>query len=59
RWAEFERRYHRELAAKAELVTVIRDMMREGQVTLLYGASDTQHNNALALRDYLRGGTRP
>jgi uncharacterized protein YeaO (DUF488 family) len=26
---------------------------RHGQVTLIYGARDTEHNNAAALRDYL------
>lgn len=59
RWAGFERRYHRELESKADLIAIVEDKMREGEVTLLYDASDAQHNNALALWDYLGGRGRP
>jgi uncharacterized protein YeaO (DUF488 family) len=27
--------------------------MRQGDVTLLYSAHDTEHNNAVALKEYL------
>ena len=58
KWPEFKKRYHRELAAKSDLVGVIEGIIHEGKVTLLYGASDTEYNNAAALRDYLLKRTR-
>lgn len=53
RWEEFRRRYAEELATKAELLEKIVAPAREGPVTLLYGAKDGEHNQAVALRDYL------
>jgi uncharacterized protein YeaO (DUF488 family) len=58
KWLEFKRRYHRELAAKADLVAVIEGRMREGKVTLLFGAADAEHSNAAALIGYLERKSR-
>ena len=35
-------------------VTKLRDLMKKSHVTLLYSARDTEHNQAVALRDYLQ-----
>ncbi|MEE9185804.1 MAG: DUF488 family protein [Candidatus Binatia bacterium] len=32
----------------------ILDAVRHGNITLLYSSRDTEHNNAVVLRDYLR-----
>jgi len=58
RWEEFKRKYGRELDAKGELVRSIAARSRKGRVTLLYGAKDAAHNNAVALKEYIeaRGG---
>jgi uncharacterized protein YeaO (DUF488 family) len=53
RWNEFRRRYFAELRGKTEVWTAILEKARESNVTLLYGARDTEHNNAAALRDFL------
>ena len=54
RWAEFQRRYRDELDNKDDdTLKPIVDAARKGPVTLLYGARDTEHNNALVLRDYV------
>lgn len=58
RWAEFRRRYHAELDANPEPVTHLKGLLRSDHVTLLYGAKDTQHNQALALAEYLRQPVR-
>ncbi|MDX8452116.1 DUF488 domain-containing protein [Mesorhizobium sp. VK9D] len=55
RWAEFQKRYRAALDANQEAVEQLRDLSREGKVTLLYGAHDEAHNNAVALAAYLRG----
>ena len=53
RWSAFRRRYFEELDAMPETVAVLCDKLRKGEVTLLYGARDEQHNNAVALGEYL------
>lgn len=53
KWDEFRRRYGGELDARPETWEPILEAARHGRVTLLYSAQNTQHNNAVALRDYL------
>lgn len=53
RWDEFRRRYRAELDASPERWQPILDAGRDGNVTLLYSAHDTEHNGAVVLRDYL------
>ncbi|MCK9532470.1 MAG: DUF488 domain-containing protein [Gammaproteobacteria bacterium] len=53
RWEEFRRRYFAELDARADNLADLRALVRRGRITLLYAARDTEHNNAVALRDYL------
>ena len=55
RWDEFRERYFDELDAAPDAVKQIMRWVDEGRVTLVYGARDEQHNNAVALRDYLLG----
>ena len=55
KWTEFRRRYFRELDANPEAVAGLRSHAGHGRITLLYGARDELHNNAVALRDYLLG----
>lgn len=55
RWAEFRRRYHVELDANQDAVESLRELMQKRHVTLVYGAHDQQHNQAVALAEYLAG----
>jgi uncharacterized protein YeaO (DUF488 family) len=55
RWAEFRKRYAAELDGNREVVAQLRGLLGKGKVTLLYGAHDEAHNNAVALAGYLRG----
>jgi uncharacterized protein YeaO (DUF488 family) len=54
RWDGFRERYFAELDAHPDAVRPLQEAARDGRLTLLYGARDTDHNNAVALRDYLR-----
>jgi uncharacterized protein YeaO (DUF488 family) len=58
RWEEFRRRYFAELDARPEAWRGLADAARAGDVTLLYSSRDRQHNNAVALRDYLTAHLR-
>lgn len=54
KWAEFKKRYRKELAGKTELIKKIHRLeKREGTVTLLYGAKDKEHNQATILQEVL------
>jgi|SRR5215469_15995446 len=56
RWKEFEKRYRAELGKKIELIGQLRDAEKKhGTLTLLYGAKDEEHNQAVVLRDLLKG----
>lgn len=54
RWEGFLERYFAELDRSPEAVSAVAEPAREGRVTLLFGARDREHNNAVALRAYLR-----
>lgn len=54
KWAEFRRRYHAELDANREALASLDELLkRESRLTLLFGARDEQHNNAIALAEYI------
>ncbi|MET2827952.1 DUF488 domain-containing protein [Mesorhizobium shangrilense] len=55
RWAEFQKRYASELDENGEAVAQLRALLGEGRVTLLYGAHDEAHSNAVALAEYMHG----
>jgi uncharacterized protein YeaO (DUF488 family) len=57
-WDEFKRRYFDELAALDEPVTLLRKLMNENTVTLLYSARSEAHNNAVALMEFLKRAGR-
>ena len=53
RWKEFTRRFTDELDAQPDAVEALVALVRGRRATLLFGARDTEHNNAVVLRDYL------
>ncbi len=53
RWMEFQARYRKELAAHEPLWRELLARSRKDQVTLVYAAKDTRHNNAVVLRTFL------
>ena len=53
RWTEFQHRYRAELREQSAALDRIRDLARTHTVTLVYGARDEQHNDAVVLRDFL------
>jgi uncharacterized protein YeaO (DUF488 family) len=55
RWLEFRRRYHRELEENQAVIQQLHDVMKKGRVTLIYSAHDQEHNQAVALAEYLTG----
>ncbi len=53
KWPEFMRRYNAELKHNPESWQSLLQAAHKGKVTLLFGARDTEHNNAVALKKFL------
>jgi uncharacterized protein YeaO (DUF488 family) len=53
KWTEFRNRYAGELAKRPLAVAQLKQFVGKGTVTLVYGAKDERHNNAVALKKYL------
>lgn len=55
KWPEFRRRYLEELREKGDALDELVERLRRGRrVTLVFGARDTNHNNAVVLKEYLQ-----
>lgn len=54
KWAQFQARYRRELRSKADLVALLKEKAAKGPITLLYGAKDQTHNEAVVLQSVLQ-----
>ncbi len=53
RWDEFRERYRVELKRNIEPVAALRLLAKQGPLTLVFGARDETHNEAVVLRDFL------
>lgn len=56
RFEEFCRRYKQELGGQRERLTALRGRARDGTLTLVYAAGDTENNDAVVLAEVLRRG---
>ncbi|MGH2822875.1 MAG: DUF488 domain-containing protein [Thermoleophilaceae bacterium] len=56
RFEEFRRRYIEELRNERPRLTALRRRARDGALTLVYSAHDTEHNDAVVLAEVLRRG---
>lgn len=54
KWEAFKKRYIKELQENKEPVSILKDAVKRGKVTLLYGAKDEEHNEALVLKNVLK-----
>ena|SRR5690349_13734309 len=59
RWTEFAERYRRELATHPTSLAPLLEAARRGPVTLVYGARDQQHNEAVVLKQVLEEALAP
>jgi uncharacterized protein YeaO (DUF488 family) len=59
KWPTFQQRYRDELEAKPESWQPLLTAAGEGDLTLVYGVHDREHNNAVALKAYLEERIAP
>ena len=53
KWPEFKTRYRSELQHNKEQVELLKQALAKGPATLLYGAKDEEHNEAVVLQELL------
>jgi uncharacterized protein YeaO (DUF488 family) len=58
KWEQFQARYRKELRDKKEALKLLKQKCKEHTVTLVYGARDEEHNEALILKKVLEGRKR-
>jgi uncharacterized protein YeaO (DUF488 family) len=55
KWKHFQVRYRKELREKKDALKLLKNRCKKQTVTLLYGARDEMHNEALVLKGILEG----
>jgi len=55
KWKEFQMRYRKELRQKKDALMLLKQKSEDRTVTLVYGARDEQHNEAVVLRKIVEG----
>ena len=53
KWPDFQKKYLKEIKDNEVALSTLKEKMKEGRVTLLYGAKDKEHNEARVLMDYV------
>ena len=54
KWSEFKKKYKKELKRKRELLNTIKVLYKKHKnITLLYGAKDENHNQAIVIKEIL------
>ncbi len=53
KWEEFKKRYKKELGDKKEMLDKLKKEAKHQKITLLYSAKETEHNNAVAMKEFL------
>ena len=51
KWEEFKERYLSELKGNSEQIWLLKQEMKKGVVTLVYGAKDEEHNEAVVIQE--------
>lgn len=55
KWKQFQARYRKELGKKKDALDLLKQKSKEHTVTLVYGARDEEHNEAIVLKRILEG----
>lgn len=53
KWSEFRKRYMHELKSREDQLSIIKEHASRGKVTLVCGAKDEAHNQAVVLQEVL------
>lgn len=56
KWEEFRTKYLSEIESHPDEIALVRKHIKQGLVTLVYAAKDTEHSNAAVLKEYFQNG---
>lgn len=59
RWKTFQEKYRAELRQMSEKLDELKARAQKERITLVYGAKDTEHNQAVVLQDVLNKRSTP
>ena len=54
KWPTFKQKYRQEIKENKSQVAILKEQLMKGAVTLVYGAKDEEHNEALVLKEWLQ-----
>jgi uncharacterized protein YeaO (DUF488 family) len=54
KWPTFKQKYRQEIKENKDQVAILKEQLMKGAVTLVYGAKDEEHNEALVLKEWLQ-----
>jgi uncharacterized protein YeaO (DUF488 family) len=54
KWTEFQEKYAKELKSHGEQLAQLKECAHQGPITLIYGARDEEHNEAVILQRILQ-----
>jgi uncharacterized protein YeaO (DUF488 family) len=58
KWKAFRERYFRELESRPDAWQPLVEAARKGTITLIYSSHDAEHNNAIALKEFVEKKTK-
>ena len=53
KWPEFKKRYQAEMSNNTEVLSALKKHLANGKATIVYGAKDEEHNDAVVIKQYL------
>jgi uncharacterized protein YeaO (DUF488 family) len=53
KWPEFKKRYWAEISNNIDALSALEKYLAKGKVTIVYGAKDEEHNDAVVIKQYL------
>jgi len=54
KWPDFQKRYEQELKKNTNELELLKKPLKKGVVTLVYGAKDEVHNDAVVLQKFIK-----
>jgi uncharacterized protein YeaO (DUF488 family) len=52
KWPEFKKRYWDEISNNTDALSTFKKHLADGKVTIVYGAKDEKHNEAVVIKQY-------
>lgn len=58
KWPQFKKRFRTEMHNNTATLSVLKEFLANGKATVVYGAKDEEHNEAVVIKEYLEDNNR-